>query len=492
VKLAQALAHSGRGAEAAVHFENAAALLAPREALHLKRRAAEQLLRTGLFDRGVEASRGVLAAIGVRLPTTRSSTIFALVYYRVRLWMRGLRFRERDAGSIPVEELTRIDTCWSIGHAILCVDLFLGQVLVLRALLLALRAGDALRITRGMVAEVALSALPGMRTWRRTEALIRHAYDLAAQCRAPEVRWYPMTAEGAALLFGGRFRAAADVLAAALQLALEATTGLAWERALTRMMLVQSLALLGRFAELRRVQEEGLRDAIERGDLWGSVTMRIGDGNLAWLIADRPDAAEREARTALSDWSTRGFTIQHQEGLVAIAMAKLYAGDAEAAHALASDILRRMRLSFHWMVQVPRARARALRGCSALLVIARGGGRRGRLLRSVARDARALEREGVAWARAFAGMLRAGLALHLGSRAEAARGLELAATAFDACEMAAYAWAVRERAARLRGDAASAVEIARVEKALRAEGVVSPERFIAMLAPGFTVRDAPL
>jgi serine/threonine protein kinase len=491
MKLAEALAHSGRGAQAASHFEAAAALLAPREALPLKRRAAEQLLRTGLFDRGIEASRGVLAAIGMRLPTTRSSTILALAYYRVRLWIRGLGFREQDAASIPVEELARIDTCWSLGHAILCVDLFVGQVLVLRALLLALRAGDTLRITRGMVAEVALSALPGMHTWRRTEALIRHTYDLAARCGAPEVRWYPMTGEGAALLFGGRFRAGANVLAEALQLSREATTGHTWERALTRMMLVQALALLGRFAELRRVQGEGLRDSIERGDLWGSVTMRIGDGNLAWLIEDRPDAAEREARAALGDWSARGFHIQHQEALVAIAVARLYAGDAEAAHALVSDILRRMRLSFHWMVQVPRARARALRGCTALVMIARGAGRRSRLLRSVARDARALEREGVAWASAFARMLRAGLSLHLGSRAEAVRGLELAATAFDACEMAGYAEAVRDRAARLRGDASSAAEIARVAKALRAEGVVSPERMIAMLAPGFDVWDSP-
>jgi tetratricopeptide (TPR) repeat protein len=490
VKLGEALAHSGRGSMAASHFETAASLSAPGEALGLERRTAEQLLRAGLFDRGLVASRAALAAIGMRLPTTRIGAFLALVTYRVRLWARGLGFRERAAQSIGADEASRIDTCWSIGHALLGADLVLGQGLVVRALLLALEAGDVARITRGMGAEVATSALPGTRAWRKTEALVRLQHELAARCGGHEARWLAMGPEGAALYFAGRFRQAVGVLTEALQLTREAPTGLAWERALTCFLLLNSLALLGRYQELRRVQEDGLRDAIGRGEVLGSVIMRIGDANLAWLIDDRPDEAEREARAALSEWSSRGFHIQHQSGLAALVVVKLYVGDAVGAHALASDLVRRMRVSFHWMVQVPRARALALRGCAALALIARGLGSRDRLLRAVERDARALEREGVAWGRAFALMLRAGIALHRGARSEAVLGLERAATEFDSCEMSGYAAAVRDRAARLRADASSASEIARIAQWLQAEGVVAPERMIAMLAPGLEVLPA--
>jgi hypothetical protein len=47
--------------------------------------------------------------------------------------------------------------------------------------------------------------------------------------------------------------------------------------------------------------------------------------------------------------------------------------------------------------------------------------------------------------------------------------------------------AARDRAARLRDDASSAVEIANAAEVLRGEGVASPERMIAMLLPGFGV-----
>jgi hypothetical protein len=51
--------------------------------------------------------------------------------------------------------------------------------------------------------------------------------------------------------------------------------------------------------------------------------------------------------------------------------------------------------------------------------------------------------------------------------------------------MKGYAAASRGRSARLRADAATAAEVARAADVLRSEGVVDPERFMAMLVPGF-------
>jgi len=112
-------------------------------------------------------------------------------------------------------------------------------------------------------------------------------------------------------------------------------------------------------------------------------------------------------------------------------------------------------------------------------------GNRATLLREVEHDARALARERSC--KGFAAAVRAGIALQRGARADALTGLDAAVREFDAAHMKSYAAAARDRAARLRDDASSASEIMTAADVLRAEGVVSPERMIAMLLPGFGV-----
>jgi hypothetical protein len=74
------------------------------------------------------------------------------------------------------------------------------------------------------------------------------------------------------------------------------------------------------------------------------------------------------------------------------------------------------------------------------------------------------------------------MALRAGAREEAARGFEEAARGFDERNMALYAAASRERLVRLRGGSAS--ELKAASAPFRAEGVVAPDRMIAMFVPG--------
>jgi len=130
---------------------------------------------------------------------------------------------------------------------------------------------------------------------------------------------------------------------------------------------------------------------------------------------------------------------------------------------------------------------RQLRASSALAMLDRNIGNPETLLREVERDVRALSREGVGSWKAFATAFRAATMLRRGSRADALAGLDAAAREFDTAHMKSYAAAARDRAARLRDDASSDSEIASAAEVLQAEGVVSPERMIAMLLPGFGV-----
>ena len=96
-----ALASSGEGALAAEEYERAADDATGGRALDLRRRAAEQLLRCGVAERGLAALRAVLAAVGMRVPETFLAAIVQLLFYRLLVRLRGLGFRARDEREIP-------------------------------------------------------------------------------------------------------------------------------------------------------------------------------------------------------------------------------------------------------------------------------------------------------------------------------------------------------------------------------------------------------
>jgi tetratricopeptide (TPR) repeat protein len=491
-KLGDALALSGRGEQAARHFEAAARDAAPEDALVLRRRAAEQLLRTGRFDRGIAASRAALAAVGLALPSGRLVVVGALLYYRLRLWMRGLALASRGPRSRPAptaRDLARIDTCWSIGYALLFVDTFVGQVLEMRALLMALAAGELERSARCVGVELAMSAVRGRRAWPRTSKLMVAANDLATRAGSAEARWYAQVACGTAFFLTGHFRRAADELEGALSLTRDGALGLVWEQASTRVVLISVLAAMGRYRELREVQEEGMREAEGRGDLWGSVTMRMADASVVWLLDDRPSVLEAQVERAMREWTTSGFHIEHHASLRARIAGRLYAGDAEGAYRMACHFVRRVRRSTFWFIETLRINDLYLRGASALAVIEQGRGDTRRLLRVVERDAAAIERERATWAAGLVTILRAGHALHAPGGRLAAHAVDVAcerlrraAIELEAADMKGYATAVRDRAAQAARDERVAADCA---EWFRAEGVASPARFIAMLTPGF-------
>ena len=484
VKLGDALSLAGCGSAAAACFEAAADQSPPAESLELRRRAADQLLRSGHFDRGIAAARAVLATIGMRLPTTGIGTLAALVWYRARLALRGLGFRERDKALIPASDLARIDTCWSVGMALMFVDTFVGFIFLTRALLLALAAGEVERIVRCMGMETGMLGSAGTRTWKRTERLIALATELADRNGAPLSRFFALAGSGGALFCTGRFVEAAEQIERALAILEDRSLGHVHERVTIRIFLMDTLMFLGRYRQLRRLQQEGLRDARVRGDLYAAVEHTVGNAAFAYLAADRPDLADETARDVMADWSSSGFHLEHMHDLEGRVRARLYTGHAAEAHALSRELRAKMSRSLLSRIQIAHWSVCYLAIGTALEMMLRGLGDRRSLAREVEAGARAIERERMPWAQPFAGIARAGLALHAGARSEAPRLLDEAARGLAAAGMSGYALGARDRAARLRGDE-GIEELARVDEALRAEDVANPERMSRMLVPGF-------
>jgi serine/threonine protein kinase/tetratricopeptide (TPR) repeat protein len=483
-RLGEALSHAGRGASAAEHYEYAAQISPPAKALDLRRQAADQLLRSGHFDRGIEVSRTVLAAVGMQMPTTRFGTIVALVYYRVLLTLRGLRSRVQDKRHIRADALMRIDICWSVGFPLVHVDAFVAMVLLTRGLLLALAAGEPERITHYIGMEVGVSAALGTRRSRRTDKLIHYSKKLAEKSGSEYARIVAEGITGTSLVLMGRFREAAELLERSLARLQAGSAGLVFERVSQEQFLRQTLWCLGRFKAMHKLQQAALRDALARGDVFAAFNARSGDSNQAWLFEDHPETADQQAKFALANWPASRFHAMHFSSTQARIGVRLYADDPEGAYALACTLVADTRRSLYWRVQMMRIYAQRLLSASALAMVQRGLGDRSRLLREVARCARALEREHAPWATPLAKLARAGVSLHRGDKRRALRYLEEASREFEALDMSAFAAATQDRAARLRGDDVAAGQIARARAFFTRQGVVAPERFIAMLVPG--------
>jgi hypothetical protein len=295
---------------------------------------------------------------------------------------------------------------------------------------------------------------------------------------------FVMANAGLSLYVNGKFKEGARQLREAAEMARDTAPDLVFERVTTLYYLGYALEFLGRFRELQSVAREVLRDAQARGDVYAAVLVRTGSGALRWLAEDRPELAEENAVQAVREWSSGGFHLEHAFSLMARTRARLYLGDAAGAYALASECVRRASRSFLWGIQILRDHAIQLRALSALARVERGEGERERLVREATRDARFLERERMEWTTPLAATIRAGLALRRGERDETLRELDVAARGFDAADMAGYAAAARDRAARIRDDASTAADVGRAIDYFRSEGVVAPERFIGMLVPG--------
>ena len=121
-KLGDALVHSGRGAEAADGYLQAA--------------GGDRGGKPGAHPAGLDPAphqrpcrlRGwrccgpSSAPSGSACPRPPQAALLSLIHRRAMLRLRGLRFRSRDETQVSAEDLTRIDLCWSAVAGLSVID----------------------------------------------------------------------------------------------------------------------------------------------------------------------------------------------------------------------------------------------------------------------------------------------------------------------------------------------------------------------------------
>ena len=487
-KLGDALTCAGRSIEAAeAYLSTARAMGSSPRALELRRRAAQQLLVAGSFERGLEEMRGVLAVVGLEPPSNTPGAIASMLVRRAHVRLRGLGFRPRREDEVPASALLRIDTCWAAVMGLGLVDVIRGADFQSRHLLLALRAGEPSRICRALSAEIAFSAAEGTSSRARTVMLLDVLErQVEALGKPTTLHGMAVGARGIVAYLEGRFDEVAPLFAEAERLmAFEWTESTRWELDNARVLAYGARAWLGDIREMRECVPAFLEEGVARQNLHVVTHMSTGVHSIAWLAQGDADAALATLNTGIADWSHDRVSVPHVLDAFGRVQVHLYARDPARAYALAHDRWRSTSRAFLLRCQLLRVHMLSARSRAALALATRDEWNRDRLLREAEHDAVDLERERAGWAGALGALVHAGVARVRGDRTRSREKLDSAIAAFDAMGLAIHEHAARRvRGALVGGDEGDA-QIALADAWMTEQTVVDPARMTEMLAPGF-------
>lgn len=473
IRLGEARANAGLGAEAAEALLAAVPGVDASRGRELRRRAGSQLVRCGRVAAGLALLREVLQELGEGLPTTPRRALALLLGSRLRLALPGGAFRERPEEARDPRLLARIDALMESSIGLAAIDSIRAAALMARAHVLARGAGDPARLAVCLGFETAFSGNGGGPNEPRTRALAAEARALAERTGQP----YPLaTAEGG-LGIGefhlGHYETAGRLLVQGATRFEVRCVGAVKEAFTLRLFGIAALALRGELRALDAAVSEQRAAARARGDLYATANLLSGLPNLVHLAAGEPRAAREALGEARRLFGADGFGVPHFFDLVGRCHLALYEGDGAAAlDALAHGtpaLVRQLSRRTEWIALYERW----LHG-RALLAAPGAASQLG----LVEQDARAIERLGRPWARPLGSLLRAGVEAVRRDEEAAELLFERAACEADEAGLLLHAAAARLRLAPLRGR-----DGAPERAALVALGATDPEAMARVVAP---------
>ncbi|MCX4239288.1 serine/threonine-protein kinase [Paraliomyxa miuraensis] len=493
VGLADALAHAGRGTEAGRAYLRAARVAQAGQVLELRRRAAEQLLRSGRIGEGLEPMRDVLRGAGLPEPGSPRRAVLGFVWNRLRIRARGLRpgrrgglrFRERSADEVPAALLLEVDACWSAATGLIQVNVIVGQSYQAQHLLLALEAGEPRRVARALAVETLYAATAGEAGAAHTTRLLAEVEALAERLDDPRTQGQAKLAAGAAATYRGRFGEALPLLTEAEEVLRTRCSDVAWELSMARTFTVMSLYYTGRLRDMAITTERALEDAAARDDLHTALMLRVSHGPIEYLMVDDVQGARRELQECQDQWPDQLARATFlYVAVLSETRIERYAGRGEASWEPFERHYRAIERSL--MLQRPPLRIFMLhdRGGAAMLAAQQShGAARRRYLRLATKVAARLAREPGPWGVAMGAPIVAALRAAMGDLEAARTVLEHSVPAFEDLGMQLHARACARRLGELLGGDEGRARIEAADAAVASEGVVDPERMVGMLVP---------
>jgi len=486
LRLGETLINSGRGAEAADALIAAAEHADTTTRMECRRRAAEQLLSCGHIGRGVEVVSDLLAEIGTSLPATPKRALLHLLWCRVKLRLRGLKWKERHEREIADAELTRLDVFKAVGIGLNMADTIRGADFQARHLLLALRVGEPLRVGRALAHEACYLSTQGERGRKRAQTLTAESKRILDRHPDPYLEGWVLTAEALVNYMGGQFRLALDPLSQGEKIFFEQTVGKTWELNTMRLFKLFTLRHLGEIGQLRDLSNEYMRDARRRGDLLTETSMRRVR-NIAWLAEGKPEQALVDLERAAWIPPHGTYHLQHWYELESRGELALYEGRAAQALVEYAPDFDLLSSSLLVRIQIVRAISRWLRGRLALAA-AEAGIDAAANVGDAKRCATQLAREDAAYGEVWSSLLEGGIAAQAGNQDRARTLLARAADAARRQDMSHCLAAAQYRRGELIGGKAGDRLVEQAVGWMLEKSVTASKRRVQVIAPGFTHR----
>ena len=486
--LGEALANAGRSAEASKVYGDAVRTAPARHVLELERLAAEHACRSGHVDEGVAIFRRVTGAVGMRMATSPTEALASLLARRALVRLRGLRTVERKEDAIAPEILDKLDVCYSVSVGLGMVDPIQGADFQARLLLLALEAGEPLRLSRALAIEACYSSTGGEDTRPRTAMLIEAANALATRVGSPLASSMVESARAFDDIFVGRWKRGLAHAEEAERLMRENCTSVAHEIATAQIFGLWALFNLGDLPELMRRYPDQIRNAEERGDLFAAGSKRTLVGHLFHLCQDDVEGARETVRLGMLGWSQRGFHVQHWYELSSGVNTDMYAGDGEGAFKRLESKWREVERSLLMRIVSIRNDILFLRGRAALAAALTSRNKK-KLLGIAEADAKKIASASLANAEGWSRCLMSSVHFQRGDRERAITEERRAAEAFLRSDMSLWARIAQRREGQMLGGLAGAQMIEAADAWIRERGVLRPDRFADMLAPGISETD---
>jgi tetratricopeptide (TPR) repeat protein len=458
LRLGEALAAGGRGAEAAEAYAAAGEGADRATRLMCQRHVAEQLLITGRIERGVETLQALLDEIGVHSPSSPRGVMWSLVRGRTKLRLRGLGAKLRERHEISDAEILRLDVLAVASVGLSVVDSMRGSDFQTRSLLLSLSSGHRPHIARALALEATYHATQG--NYKRAAVLRDRALDVNRDAPNPYLQALVKGSAGISLYMQGTATEAVAQLRTGEE-EMRHVPGAAWELASVKLFVIFNLRNIGDYRNMRLRYDAYLAESQQRNDQYMTSTMRRAAVTM-WLAEDDPEGARAEL--AKASWApiTSGYHIQHFHALVGEIEIALYTDDRARFDELRTELARCERslimrvVSVHSMCTYARAR-----------MALRSGDLRGAA--SAARELRGIES---LTPKVWGLLLEASIARAKGDTAGATKRFTAAATLADTAGMAVFAALARWSA----GDAAA-------RDTMSVLGVRDPDKLAAAFAP---------
>jgi tetratricopeptide (TPR) repeat protein len=364
-----------------------------------------------------------------------------------------------------------------------------------RHLIAALRGGDRFRALRALSLETSHLASEGGPEGKRERALTRLATDLASRLEANaaaqvgagisrsdiHAQAFFQSNRGVSLFLRGRWKQAREALDVAYARTKDHHAG--WQ-VNANLFGAYALHQMGEIEELRGRVARLLSEAEQRADHYTSVNLHTTMSVVLALVADDVDTARRTSQKAMSQWSQRGFLVQHMQTMVFQAEIELYAGDGAGAFERMERDAKALRRSFLLKVQFIRGFALFARGRSAVAAAAAMPERRTPLLAEARRIAARFERERMPWIFVHAAIIGAGAANVEGDVQRTVALLRTAIDSGDAANMPLHSAAARYRLGALLGGHEGRRVAREAQGALEDRGVRCASRFVGIYLPG--------